>query len=303
MKKIITTSLIAASLAAFATSANGAAVIYEPFNQTDAETLGGKTAGVSPGTGFTGNWTVNANVDVVAEYPAATYGDLEHNGNKVEMANSPGTWASATISTTALTNDGLLSHGSTLWFSYVFQKSNSGNSNEKSGFGFGTDRVSPAFNGLNMQNSGSGFGTFTNNNSITASSWSGGSRGGNNGVALQNTDPVLADGATLPSFVIGRMVWGADGTADDVLTLWTSALDDIATAPTTGGAERTAVLDQSLFTTISLGQRNSGGIQTYDEIRFGATYADVSPVPEPSSFALLSGCLALTSIMLRRRRD
>ena len=49
-------------------------------------------------------------------------------------------------------------------------------------------------------------------------------------------------------------------------------------------------------------KKDPGG-EMIDEIRFGTSFADVVPVPEPSAFALLSGFLGLTWVMLRRRRD
>ena len=277
------------------TSANAASLIYEPFSQT-AGGLGGQAGG----TGLSGNWTTNQVVNVVNP-PTLDYGDLENTGGQVTMSVGSGTWA-AISTTTALADAGLLNDGATLWFSYVFQKSASGGTNEQSGFAFGTDRINPAFNGVNMQNSGFGFGVYTNSASVVASSWSAGTRTAGGTVALQNTDPVIANGGTLATLVIGRIVWGATSSDNDVLTLWTRALDDIATEPTTGGAVRsTAGFDQTQLNTISFGLRNSGtgSTQTYDEIRFGASFADVSPIPEPTT-ALLGG-LGLLALLRRRR--
>ncbi len=271
-----------------AASANAAAVIYESFSQAT-----GNLNGAAGGTGLSGNWTATTGGSAVSVVnpPTLSYGDLENSGGQANLLSSGSTWASVTT-TTALSTAGLLNDGATLWFSYVFLKTANGNTNEHSGFAFGTDRVNPAFNGLNMQNSGSGFGVYTQNSNVTASSWSGGSRTGTNQVALQALGT--------PTLVIGKIEWGATGTDDDILTLWTRALDDIATEPTTGGAVRNAgALDQSTFDTVSFGQRNSGGTQTYDEIRFGATFDSVTPIPEPTT-ALLGG-LGLLALLRRRR--
>jgi len=48
-----------------------------------------------------------------------------------------------------------------------------------------------------------------------------------------------------------------------------------------------------------MGTHQSLGTITYDEIRFGATFADVSPVPEPS--AALLGALGVLALLRRRR--
>ena len=59
-------------------------------------------------------------------------------------------------------------------------------------------------------------------------------------------------------------------------------------------------VNQTLFDTISMQQRNSGSAQIYDEIRFGASFADVVvAVPEPRA-ALLGG-LGLLALLRRRR--
>ena len=279
-----------ASLAlASVSSVNAAALIYEPFSQA-AGTLNGKASG----TGLSGNWsstTGTSGVDVV-DPPTLTYGDLVNSGGQANVLVSTGNFASVTT-TTALATAGLLNDGATLWFSYVFQKTANGGSNEQSGFAFGTDRVNPAFNGLNMQNSGFGLGVFTNSSNVSASSWTGGTRTGGGSVSLE-----ALSSATL---VIGKIVWGATAGDNETLTLYTRTLTDFVTEPTTGGGVRAvAGFDQTALNTISFGQRNSGGVHTYDEIRFGATYADVSPaVPEPST-ALLGALGALA--LLRRRR-
>ncbi len=289
------TSFFAAAViasAALVGSVNAAPIIYEPFSQATG-ILNGKAGG----TGLSGNWasTTGGSAVNVVDPPTMNYGDLDHTGGQANLTNSGSTWASATT-TTALANAGLLNDGATLWFSYVFQKTSNGGSNEHSGFAFGTDRVNPAFNGLNMQNSGYGFGAYTNATSVVASSWSGGTRTGGTGVGLV--------ALSTPTLVTGRIVWGATPVDTETITLWTRALDDIATEPTTGGGVRTtAAFDQTALNTISFGQRNSGGVQTYDEIRFGATYADVAiAVPEPGTIALLASGVAFIGLRLARRR-
>jgi hypothetical protein len=47
----------------------------------------------------------------------------------------------------------------------------------------------------------------------------------------------------------------------------------------------------------------SSGQAAYDEIRIGTTFADVSPIPEPSSFAALAGLGVLGLVASRRRRQ
>jgi len=280
------TSLSLASV----TSLDAAAIIYEPYSQATG-VLNGKPGGL----GLSGNWTSTtgaAAVNVVNP-PTLNYGNLQNAGGQANLLNSGSTRASITT-TTGLATVGLLSDGATLWFSYVFQKAANGGSNEQSGFAFGTDLVTPAFNGLNMANSGFGLGAFTNSSGVTASSWTAGTRTGGTAAALQTLNT--------PTLVIGKIVWGANASANETITLYTRALNNIATEPTTGGGVRAvAGFDQTALDTISFGQRNSGDVQIYDEIRFGANYADVSPaagIPEPSAAVL--GVLGFLSLLRRR---
>jgi hypothetical protein len=75
--------------------------------------------------------------------------------------------------------------------------------------------------------------------------------------------------------------------------------------PTTWAAtSNETITGSATFMNISLGANAAGGVthtNSVDEIRFGGTFGAVA-VPEPSSYALLSGLLALGWIMIRRRK-
>lgn len=301
MKQIHRTKSLLAFLTAGtfgAAAVNGAAVIYEPFSQAAGD-LNAKAAST---TGLTGNWSDGNTVTVVTT-PTLTYGDLQNTGGQVNLTSSASTWAAASTNS-ALSTAGLLTDGATLWFSYVFKKSSHGGSNEQSGFAFASERVNPAFNGLNLNATGYGFGVFTNGSSVVASSWSNSTArsAGSGTAALQDSTPDTPannDGFGT-TFVIGKIQWNNDPGLNDSLSIWTRALDNIATEPTTGASTRSAVILQGQLDTISFGQRNSGGTHTYDEIRFGATFADVAvAIPEPSA-TLLGG---IGFLMLLRRRS
>jgi hypothetical protein len=84
---------------------------------------------------------------------------------------------------------------------------------------------------------------------------------------------------------------------------------DIYVNPTIGGTEPAATVSG-----IGLGAFNiddiklyhgsgGSGVTTFDEIRFGDSFAAVTPVPEPSIFALLGGVFALGFCLMRRRRS
>jgi hypothetical protein len=89
----------------------------------------------------------------------------------------------------------------------------------------------------------------------------------------------------------------------------TAVLADIFVNPAIGGTEPAATV-----TGIELGSFNiddiklyhgsaGSGITTFDEIRFGDSFAAVTPVPEPSIFALLGGIAALGICLVRRRGE
>ncbi len=279
-------------------SANAAALVYEPFGQT-AGALNGKAAST---TGLTGNWSQDQTVTVVTP-PTLNYGDLENAGGQVSVGNGNGTDVWVTTSS-ALGDAGLLNDGATLWFSYVYKKSSHGGSNEHSGFAFATSQFTTGSSGPALSAAGYGFGTYNQNGVLAALSYSNSTARVTSSASesLQDSTPIASPanndrfGETL---VIGRMQWNADSGLNDSLTIWTRALDDISTAPTTGGATRSALILQGQLDTITFAQRNSGGIQTYDEIRFGASFADVSPIPEPS--VALLGALGVLGLLRRRR--
>jgi len=68
-------------------------------------------------------------------------------------------------------------------------------------------------------------------------------------------------------------------------------------APTIADATETGV-DLGNFTDL----RIVSAFSTFDELRIGETFADVTPIPEPSAFALIAGSLALLAMMTQRRR-
>jgi hypothetical protein len=97
------------------------------------------------------------------------------------------------------------------------------------------------------------------------------------------------DGITLDTFGIAGTDPGTAWSGDGVST----ANQNIALLPAiTTGTGTSGFTDPSTrFETISSDPNGSGGLAGFG----------VAPVPEPSSFALLAGCLAMASVMMRRR--
>jgi hypothetical protein len=93
-----------------------------------------------------------------------------------------------------------------------------------------------------------------------------------------STSPILvATGvnASTVKLIAGKITWAAGGTPDPNDTLELYEVADLSTEPTTPIATVTADLDQSAFDLGVLQHNNNSA--TFDEIRFGATFADVTP--------------------------
>lgn len=289
MKKQITSSLLATAMVA---GASAQTFVYESFNM-DTGNLAGQSSTNS--TGLSTAWSIDgadANNQLVSG--SLSFGDLSTSGNSLSTTASNGSEDGQVTIDATISNAGKLADGQSLWFSLLIDGGVTSNSH--SGFAFGTDGVAGAFNGVSMNNSGNGLGVYYQGSTFRATSWVNGARTGNGAT--------FADGGVM--LLVGEITWSA---AAETLNLYQPSMTDLSNG-VTGAVVSTLTtasnLDQSAFDTISYTSRGSAGGDLFDEIRFGASYADVSPlaaVPEPGSFALLAGSLALTSIMLRRRRS
>jgi hypothetical protein len=84
---------------------------------------------------------------------------------------------------------------------------------------------------------------------------------------------------------------------------------DETTLNALAGSSVTATATSSLTSgTLSFSSTDSFGIVTvnntgvYDELRFGSTLADVTPIPEPATMAMITGLSAMLAFAARRRR-
>lgn len=84
------------------------------------------------------------------------------------------------------------------------------------------------------------------------------------------------------------------GTSNVELTLWVNPTPGLA-APDSAGATANIAKPFGSNGTFSI----AGRAWSFDELRFGGSYADVTPVPEPAALALVG--LAVPALLRRRR--
>jgi len=98
---------------------------------------------------------------------------------------------------------------------------------------------------------------------------------------------------TVPNLIVFRYVF--NGTSDDTMSVWLNPTAASDTASITA-TQANFVLNQPELRSV-----NANGNLVFDEVRFGTTFLDVVPIPEPSSYALAG--LGALGLVLRRRRN
>jgi hypothetical protein len=169
--------------------------------------------------------------------------------------------------------------GATLWFSYVMDITGQNLTNLDYNFALCTDQFEAGdyANRTNLVNNGEGIGV----SNITAGRIRGAfwqDDGDGDGFAeATRTDTFLtlngSDNAR--ALIVGKIEWGATGTVGERLTLYTPDMELNLGTPILD-SWLTRALDQSQFDSLCIQWKDSQ--PSIDEIRFGATSADVLPV-------------------------
>ena len=306
------TALIATglSLTFAASSASADALIYEGFEVGDG-TLNGNTGGLGLAPN---NWSSNSNTAA----GSLTYGSLVTSGGK-QVVNTGTQFNKGNISPgTTLSGAGLMNDGAVLWMSVLIDNIDLNGSDPfasddlrtyvafGAGDSDGFDRVGDGIGGgftiaLNKENAAG-----TSQGAINVQAWNDGGQGGLEPGATRGTNTLANPAPIAPAgtiLAVAKFTWGQFGVTDDLFELY---LPDTSLALGSVVASMTADFDQlgagiadDAFDTISFsGGRSQNGVPQVDEIRFGASYADVTPVPEPGSLALLG----LGGLLIARRR-
>lgn len=274
-----------------AAALNAQTVIYEGFTFPDGDTI---LNGIPGGTGLSGNWTANGGWQ---EGTPLTYGALETSGDSA-LINAGWRKAEIGIDTGATGYSSLLADDGEMWFSMIMQV---GATSNRSYFALTNNGIGAANGSINA-GVGVGFG-LASNGTIYANMWDDADNGswGNNNLQWFPSGDVsttTGTGAIGTYLLVGHIQWGATATDADTIDLYMPGTDLDLTGHLVSSSTG-IIADQSSIDT--LGFQNLTNFNVYDEIRVGATMADVLPVPEPSSFALLAGSFGWFWVMLRRR--
>ncbi len=226
----------------------------------------GTLQGNGGGTGWGGAvWYNSGNVNYAT--PGLTYSSLEVSGNKAVAGGSDS-------GVFRYMNQGTLGDGTvTYWLSFLAQSSASGTS--YGGLSLYTESSDERFF-IGQRNNQSSFGIERN-----------GGPSGNSSTASSSL-----------SLLVIRLDFTPSG---ESARLWINpALDS---TPTDDSAAVTLTgLSDFTFNTVRI-QSGSSTQFSVDELRFGNTFADVTPVPEPTTVALgIFGSLALVGLVIRQVR-
>lgn len=227
--------------------------------------------------GFSGSWTrPNGFPSVNVSTEGLTYAGYGSSGGAVDLAST-----SSNFTQVSRPSSGFGITQPTLYFSYLIERAPS-TSAGRTGIKFGGN------GGDNFEFGVTGSSYYVNSDSTTGGSYT--------------------EGDT--TLLLLRLDLDADG----VDTFYLFADPDLAGGEPVIGS---AVLTSSAFNFFDGG--NIGSIQprfvdgsgsfasgdayTFDEIRVGTTFDSItSPIPEPGTYAMLSGLLALGAVMIRRRK-
>ncbi|NNM31111.1 MAG: Ig-like domain-containing protein, partial [Akkermansiaceae bacterium] len=255
-------------------------VVYEPFNDLEPN-LDDNT----PGPGLPGVWESSPSSSVAAE--SLKYGAIATQGGRMTSNLGGSNFQKSEVSAQTLIDEGLLDDGATVWFSVIMVKHPVGpNSNRRTYFSLGTgppdgfDRIQT---GPDSSGAGSGFTVVVNkvgNTGVTAQAWNDGSDG-SGGAIRGATDQSVADGDTF--LAVGKITWGQFGTTTDTFDLYLPDKTlNLGSVVSTISADFDQLGDfdpANTFAWIGIGGgRKDNNAPQLDEIRFGATSADVLPL-------------------------
>ncbi|MBT3293662.1 MAG: hypothetical protein HN919_16230 [Verrucomicrobia bacterium] len=256
--------------------------VYEPF----AYTPGGLDGqyGIYE-VGLAGSWDAHDSTTVIAD--TLSYGSLVTRGGRVGFARSVNRYGGGrSLDAQALSDNGLLDDGATLWFSILTGvETNANGTNVRLAVALATDPFGTGNGDWWIQHSGSGVGLYLPSGVPRAAAFAG------SGAPLADPDVAPRFTPGVHGVVVGKIVWGATSADPDSIALFIpdTSMGGIDTPVST----YTTTVDQAAFDTLTF---RWGDLPILDEIRFGASYASVvygvdsanpdvtPPIPDPMRF-------------------
>ncbi len=247
-------------------AAHASLLVYEPFNYTAGSNLNGQTA---TGLGLTGSWSAG-NATIAS-------GSLSE-GNLATSANSLIGGAS-NVTQVNLTSPISATAGNPLWVSFLIQTPTT------------ATEVTGGWGGLVLELSSTNVYTYPFIGYANSGVFVVQTQGGGNDVNGPSVSPNTTYLMVLEDI--------ANSSGPDTLNLWVNPATGV-TAPS-GTPTITDNLIGPIGDISGIGTNDGSYSNSYDEIRIGTSYADVTPVPEPATLGLVAiGGLGL--LLLKRRK-
>lgn len=276
-KLLIPTLILTATLGL----SDAAVIVNESFQNYTTGVLTDNTTAVNA-TGLTGNIQIAGNATNTASIESGTLsysnGSLSLNGGN-QFLRISATNANATGVNLAFSSN-LAPSGGSVFMSFLYRINGTINSGDIGQGGF----QSNADTGVNVSNN---VGTQSNGSTFKT----------NVGAANTSTGAGVVTAGNLNFVVVQYISSGTQWTDANVWINPNSTTQGAATYTVTGGANGTSWV--ALASTIS--QVDAGDTVDFDRYLIGTAWADVVPVPEPATWALLA-CAGTFLVIFRRRR-
>jgi hypothetical protein len=312
MKKHLSILALTAGISLVAAlSTRASLLVYEGFDY-GTSWLGATNSG---GTGWGAGWMTGSQVYATNSATSLSYGSLQTSGGACLFGNPYGPVTGTQQAQRSLnSNLGLTNFfsgsGGTVWMSFLYQNWTTDNVGR---LGFRQANVGLFSGGTTNAASGLSNAAGTERadvgalNTYTAGVVDNMSLWGSvvpQGMAQQSTFSTLRGSSTAPVLVLLRLDFDNTTAADTIYAWFNPTIGGVD--PSTSTAISTNNIDASGINAIrfAVGNANASGtnaVMMVDEVRLGTTFADVTPVPEPMTFAL-AGLGGLMLLALRRRK-
>jgi hypothetical protein len=280
LRKILSIAVLAVATATFASAD---LLLFDDFNYPI-----GPLDGQNGGTGWAGAWNAIPEYSVAAG--SLSYGTLQQSGNRAQFVPSN---LASTNSFRVLSSLG--SNGSTFWLSFLISFDGILDQN-RADF-----RINGVNGNLSIGRELVDQANWSFEDSASATPYS------------QSSIPIVMGQAL---FVAIRVDQNADPNANDTVTVYLDP--DPATVPSASPSVAGMVFTDLKFNSVNVPMELDGGAfpsplttgfdANFDPIRGGTTFFDVapatttsSPVPEPATWSLMAGVLAIFAVAARRR--